>query len=256
MYSLFEKPFFILGHRGFSELYPENTMLSFSACEKDMRIDGIELDVHECRSGEIVVVHDSNLKRVAGIDACVEDLTWDEIQKIDVGTFKSPEFSSCRIPLLSELFETFGTRFVYDIELKVDKGRKYKKLCDKVWNLICANSLEENVMVSSFNPFALRFFNKVCMMSIPTADIYDCNSTVPKMLHHGAGHLVSNSSYSKPDFTQVNSRFTEKLGLEVITWTVNTREDAMRLMSVPKVKGLIGNNPVLLADCRDEFAGK
>lgn len=253
MYSLFDThDFFVLGHRGFSEKYPENTMESFKACADDPRIDGIELDVHLCKSGEVVVAHDGNLKRVAGIDKYIEDMTWDELKDIDVGSFKDKKFSTSRMLKLSTLFETFSSRFVYDIELKVEKGRKYKKLCTSVWSLIVANNLEENVMVSSFNPFALRYFNKVSMLSVPTADIYNEDEAVPKILRHGWGHHISHSSYTKPDYSLVNKEFLDKIGLEAVCWTVNTASEALKLSKMSQIKGLIGNNPAILADIKEK----
>lgn len=249
MYTLFdnqEKPF-ILGHRGYSEVYPENTMISFQACADNPDIDGVELDVHLCRSGEIVVAHDGNLKRCAGIDKYIEDMTWDELKNIDVGSFKSPQFSNARMPLLQELFETFGDRFAYDIEIKVEKGRPYRKLCRKLWDMICDYELQERVMVSSFHPFALRYFNQLCMLSVPTADIF-CRDLKYKLLREGGGHKISKSSYLKPEYKQVDEKYFEKNNSEAITWTVNTEEDALKMLKYPQIKGLIGNNPVLLAN--------
>lgn len=252
MYTLFEKPFFVLGHRGYSEKYPENTMLSFEQCAKDPRIDGVELDVHLCKSGEIVVAHDGNLSRCAGLNKYIEDMNWDELKDLDVGSFKGPEFSNCRMPLLSELFEKFADRFAYDIEIKVEKGRRFKKLCRKLWNLICEYNLQEKVMISSFNPFALRYFNRICMMSVPTADIYDDCESVPKNLRYGWGHNISKSSYSKPAYHLVDESFLDKLGLEVIAWTVNDDQEALRLSKLHRVKGLIGNNPEMLAEIKEK----
>lgn len=251
MYSLFDKEFFVFGHRGYSDKYPENTMLSFSKCVDLEGVDGIELDVHRCRSGEIVVAHDGNLKRVAGIDRFIEDMTWDELKDIDVGSFKSPEFSSCRMPLLEELFEAFGARFIYDIEIKVEKGRKYKKLCKDVWSLICEYNLQEQVVVTSFHPFALRFFNKISWMSVPTADIYDNSNPVKgrllQKLSVGEGRRISNSYFSKPNFGQVTEQYARDLNRPIICWTVNTEEDARRLVGIEGVRGLIGNDPQLLS---------
>ena len=253
IYSLFEQnPFFILGHRGYSEKYPENTMASFEACAKDKRINGIELDVHLCKSGEVVIAHDGNLKRTAGIDKYIEDMTWDELQNIDVGSFKDKAFANERMPLLRDVFEKFGSRFVYDIELKVETGRKYKKLCNLVWELITSNGLEENVMVSSFNPKALGYFNKVCMMSVPTADIYDDIPSLPGFLRHGWGHHISRSSFSKPGCNLFKGDYKPEKGREMITWTVNSAQEARFLLKIDGIKGFIGNNPVLLADILEE----
>ncbi|HAF86314.1 MAG TPA: hypothetical protein DCG32_08140 [Sphaerochaeta sp.] len=78
----FTKPM-IFGHRGYSSLEPENTLPSFLPCiEKHIR--GAELDVQLCKTGELVVVHDANMKRVSGRDALVSDLTLEELGSLDV----------------------------------------------------------------------------------------------------------------------------------------------------------------------------
>lgn len=257
MYELFDdERIFVLGHRGYSEKYPENTMESFRACARLKDVDGIELDVHLCKSGELVVAHDGNLKRCAGIDRYIEDMRWSELKDLDVGSFKDPQFASCRMPLLEDLFEEFGSRFVYDIELKVEKGRSYRKLCLKTWALIKQYHLEDCVMVSSFNPFALRKFNKVCWFSVPTADIYNIEDTIPKVLQLGAGHKVSGSSYMKPCFSITDRDLSIEYDLPIITWTVNDEKTAKSMLEIPRMKGLIGNNPVLLAKVRADFTKK
>ena len=232
--------FFIFGHRGTSELFPENTMASFADSASDARVDGIELDVQFTRDGKVVIAHDFDLRRTAGIDRLITDMTWDELSRIDVGSFKGPEFSDQRIPLLEDLFTTFGSRFIYDIELKVRAHGASKKLCLAVWSLIRKYGLEENVMVSSFNPIALRRFNKASWYSVPSGDIFEKF----KPLYH----FVSGADYLKPEMTQMDEKLLEKTGLPAVVWTVNTAEDALRLSKIRGVRGLIGNNPHLLAD--------
>lgn len=244
--KFFDK-FYILGHRGFSENYPENTMLSFRACSEIKGVDGVELDVHLCKSGQVVVAHDGNLKRCAGIDRFIEDMNWEELKDIDVGSFKDSKFSNARMPLLTELFEEMGDRFFYDVEIKVEPGRPYKELCEKTWKIICDYKLEDKVMVSSFHPFALRYFNKVCKKRIPTADIFDSKFTKYKYLAHGFGHYISHSSYLKPDYDQCNEKYTRSHKLACIPWTVNDTEIAQQLCKTKGVRGLIGNNPQMLA---------
>lgn len=257
MYDLFDNDkIFVLGHRGYSEKYPENTMESFKACAENPDIDGVELDVHLCKSGEVVVAHDGNLKRCAGIDRYIEDMTWDELKDIDVGSFKDPKFASCRMPLLEELFETFGNRFCYDIEIKVEKGFHFKKVCLKTWDLIQKYHLESNVMVSSFNPFALKRFNRISWYSVPSADIYNIEEAVPKVFRKGWGHNISGSSYLKPGLTAAGNDRSLDWNLPVIVWTVNDEKTALDMLKLKNIKGLIGNNPEILAKTRVEFLKK
>ena len=245
----------VFGHRGMSRFYPENTMLSFSKCASNPGIDAVELDVHVCRSGEVVVAHDFSLKRTAGLDVEIEDLTLDEIGSIDVGSFKDPEFSGCRIPLLSELFSSFGDRFIYDVELKVKAGKINRELSDKVLKLIRDYHLEDRVLVSSFNPLALRAFHAGCIrygLQIPTADIFEHSEYIPRPLWNGLGRFISLSSYQKPGHRLVDRSFLRTHGrLPIMAWTVNSEEDAGRLLALNDgrmhVFGLIGNDPDMLA---------
>ena len=57
----------VYAHRGYSGRYPENTMLAFENAVK-ATADYIELDVHETKDGEIVVIHDDNLKRIPTLE--------------------------------------------------------------------------------------------------------------------------------------------------------------------------------------------
>lgn len=70
----------IFAHRGFRAMYPENTLLSFQNAF-ELGVDGIELDVHMTRDGELVVIHDESLKRTIGVDGEVIDYTYAELKK-------------------------------------------------------------------------------------------------------------------------------------------------------------------------------
>ncbi|MCR5760911.1 MAG: glycerophosphodiester phosphodiesterase [Sphaerochaetaceae bacterium] len=247
IYELFDNDkIFVLGHRGFSEEYPENTMVSFQACADEEGVDGVELDIHRCKSGELVVCHDFNIKRTTGVDRNVEDMTWDEIKNLDAGSFKDPKFSGARIPLLQELFSSFSDRFCYDIEIKAPKTFGHKAICNDLWQMIQDYKLESSVMVSSFNPVALRRFNRTCWYSVPTADIFCDDDSIPKAVRHGNGRYVSGSSYLKPERSQVTESNLNKWKKPVISWTINTVEEAERILALPYIKGLIGNNPLLI----------
>ena len=58
----------LFAHRGCSNAAPENTMAAFQKV-LDYNIPGVELDVHICRTGELLVTHDFNLHRVTGFDS-------------------------------------------------------------------------------------------------------------------------------------------------------------------------------------------
>ncbi len=76
----------IIGHRGASALAPENTLAAFRRAIAD-GADGIEFDVRLARDGVAVVIHDATLERTGLLKRRVANLTADELQAIDVGSW-------------------------------------------------------------------------------------------------------------------------------------------------------------------------
>ena len=107
---------FRYAHRGYHDKprIPENSMAAFRrAIENGF---GAELDVHLMRDGHLAVIHDASLKRTAGADVLVEDLTAEELK-----TYRL-EGTDERIPLLEEVLELFQDRTPLIIELKAERG--------------------------------------------------------------------------------------------------------------------------------------
>lgn len=80
-----------LAHRGFTPPRPgrprhawENTVAAFTAA-RATGLRHLELDVHATRDGVCAVVHDPDLRRVAGVAARVADLDWSDVRRIRVG---------------------------------------------------------------------------------------------------------------------------------------------------------------------------
>ena len=242
---LFERPL-LFGHRGYSSLEPENTLSAFTLCV-EKNIPGVELDVQLCKTGEVVVVHDANMKRVSGRDAKVSDLTFDEIRSLDVGNRQ-------QVPLLSELFESCADKLYYDIELKVP-GLQDGGLAEKTWQIIRAFGLEKQCMVSSFNPVALRRFNKISKGELPSAVIFDESPSIPRIFHHGWGRHIAQCSYLKPPLAQLDEafvrKFKEQKNYPLITWTVDDLQEGRRALGLG-IDGLISNDPALFLPLLEE----
>ncbi len=73
----------VLAHRGFIHSGVENTLPALQAAAK-AGADRVEFDVMETKDGKFVVMHDANLKRLAGRNLNVKDLTQEELTKITV----------------------------------------------------------------------------------------------------------------------------------------------------------------------------
>ena len=104
-------------HRGLHDAgqgVPENSLSAFRAAAD--RGFGAELDVHLMADGHLAVVHDSNLKRVCGREAVIEELTAEALA--DYPLLGSGE----AVPLLEEVLAVFRGRAPLIIELKVERG--------------------------------------------------------------------------------------------------------------------------------------
>lgn len=239
----------LFGHRGCSAHAPENTLEAFFLCV-ERGITGVELDVQICASGELVVIHDYSLSRLAGVDAQVADMTLEELQALDVGSHKDPAFQGAKIPTLEEVFEACGSSLYYDIELKAPKSLGTNGLEQSVLDCIHAYRLEDYCMVSSFNPFFVRRFKKLCKDSIPTAVIYSVDMGKPRILHHGFGAFIAHPTLLKPHWKQIQEKRSGNY--ELVTWTVDDREVCKNLLSLG-VSGIISNDPETLKDIIDSF---
>jgi len=76
----------IIGHRGAKGIAPENSLYGFKKAV-ELGIDGIELDVHLTKDGKLIVIHDMNLQRLAGIRIPIKQLTFKELKEYDISKF-------------------------------------------------------------------------------------------------------------------------------------------------------------------------
>ena len=76
----------IIGHRGAKGIAPENSLSGFKKAV-ELGIDGIELDVNLTKDGELVVIHDMDLKRLSGLKIPIKQLTFKELKEYDISKF-------------------------------------------------------------------------------------------------------------------------------------------------------------------------
>jgi glycerophosphoryl diester phosphodiesterase len=111
----------IVAHRGLLLDSPENTLANFSACV-ELRL-GFEFDVRRCKTGELVCVHDASVDRTTDGKGNVTDLTLAELEKLDAGSWFSPEFRGERVPTIDAVLALIAAHKVpglYTVDLKGD----------------------------------------------------------------------------------------------------------------------------------------
>ncbi len=130
----------VLGHRGYSALYPENSLLAFEEAVK-AGADGVELDVRLTSDGEVVVIHDESLDRTSNMSGLVGELTLAEIRRADLGMGQS-------IPTLREVLSK--VRGLVNVEIKEERA------AERCVQVVRETGSSDRVLYSSFDVNALR----------------------------------------------------------------------------------------------------
>ncbi len=213
-------------HRGLhDDKKPENSMSAFRAA-----LDagyGIELDIHLLKDGNLAVMHDSSLKRTAGVDIRIEDLTTEELTNYAlIGT------GEC-IPQFRQVLELFDGKAPLIVELKV-VNHNYKELSIAVSRMLDAyNGL---YCIESFDPRVVAWFRKNrpdVVRGQLSENWFKSNASMPAILKWILTHLVGNI-LTRPDFiaykfvdrNTVSAKLCRKLWrIQGVSWTLKTPEE-------------------------------
>lgn len=228
----------ILGHRGASHDFPENTLEAFAAAVAQ-GADGVELDVMRCGTGELVVCHDEWLDRLAGLHLEVASTSYRRLQQVDVGTRLG--FAPARIPLLEQVFESLGPQVIINVELKCD-DLDDRGLAVEVGKLITERGEGDRVFVSSFNPLCLIRLAKA-FPTLKRGFLIDPDKSWLRQAYWWLPVTASSSvhPYFK-DCTPERVNAWHQLGWQVAVWTVDDLDEARSLRAMG-VDWLITNRP-------------
>ncbi len=214
-------------HRGLhGEGAPENSMSAFRRA-----LDhgyGIELDVHLMADGELAVIHDASLKRTAGVDVFIEDLTAQDLARYPLtGTTES-------IPLLSQVLELYNGKTPMIVELKPERGN-YAQLAQAACNLL--DQYDVTFCIESFDPRCVRWLkeNRPDIIRGQLAENFVRNkrSTLPPLVKFIVTHQLENFLL-QPDFVAYKFAHRKTLGnllvrrlwgVQGVTWTLTSQED-------------------------------
>jgi glycerophosphoryl diester phosphodiesterase len=162
----------VLGHRGASARATENTAEAFGQARAD-GADGVELDVMLCASGEPVVFHDYDLRRLAGRPERIAAMPHRLLREVRL----SPGGA---IPTLEEAFAACGPDLLVNVELKVNEidPRGTTALVDAVASVVRRLAVGPRVLVSSFNPWAVWVWSRR-VPEVPAGLLFERSSALP-----------------------------------------------------------------------------
>ncbi|MBR0225355.1 MAG: hypothetical protein IJL92_04790 [Thermoguttaceae bacterium] len=125
----------VVAHRGAGDLAPENCV---SSLELTWGMGGIpEVDVRTTKDGRIMMFHDANFERVCPHESeeirksSVESMTYDEVRKLDIGSFRGEQYKGEKVVSIEEIVEELKKDNRREIVIDVKKV-DFKALTDAV----------------------------------------------------------------------------------------------------------------------------
>ena len=230
-----------IGHRGARGYIAENTLESIQKA-LDLNVDGIEIDVFRCASGEIVVFHDKKLQRLTGHNGLIEETTFEELKNMLVA-------GRYRIPTLQQVLEKIGGKILLNVELKGENTAIPTATILKQY-LSDSQSDIKKLIVSSKNWKELTLF-KNQNTNIPIGVLSHYNIFLEK----GVDAIIEKGRELSalaihPKFSILNKKAIDKMhsaGFLVYSWTINSPKDIKRAIRLG-VDGIITDFPDRVPD--------
>ena len=218
------------GHRGAAGLVAENTLPSISKA-LELGVDGIEIDVHCCKSGELVVIHDNSVDRTTNGVGLVKNLTLTELKELSINGKYS-------IPALTEVLDLLDAQCQLNIELKgsgtarpvVDLLKEY--LENSSWD-------KSDFIISSFDHnqlFDVLLIDDELKIGVLTEGTIADVLTIAKSLKAYSIHP------SIEKFDDKEALLAIEGGFDIYVWTVNDKIEIDRLSNL-NVEAIITDFP-------------
>jgi len=242
---LIHKEVYATAHRaGAAARAPENSLSALRLAMQE-GADFAEIDVQETADGVVVVLHDQDLRRLAGVPTKkIWEMKLAEARTFDIGKRVGPQFQGERLATLEEFIETARPgKIKLNIELKY-YGQK-PTLAKRVVRLLKDRGFVDRAVITSLNARALAEVRRL----------------EPRLK---IGFIVATSlgdlTRMKLDFLSLEAKkvtprlmgLARRHGLEVHAWTVNRQEDMVKMLNLG-VDNLITDEPALALEVADWY---
>lgn len=235
---------------------PENTLSSF---EKALRlgVDGIELDVWVCQSGELVVFHDETLDRITNGSGNVFDKTLSELKQLKV-KHPLPEreedipHDRITIPTLEEVLDLVDKKVFVNVELKgPNTARPVYRTIDRY--VMEMGWPYDKFLVSSFDHPELRKFQRISHGVVNVGFLF---SAIPLGYARLAEEVGAYAIH--PEWDTINQKLVNdahKRQIKVYVWTITDEERARKVLPMG-VDGIFANDPLKVKEWAAKYAPK
>lgn len=219
-----------MGHRGAMGYEPENTLASFRKA-LELKVDGVEMDVYVCRTGEVVVIHDKTLERTTNGKGLVGESSLDYLKSLNAGKGE-------KISTLGEVLDLIDKRAVVNIELKgTDTAEPVAKI---IRNYIKGEKWRPDLFwITSFDLNELKRFRE----REPEIKIGALVARIPRdyidfIKNVGTDTINVSMNFIKQKFID----YAHQKGIEVFAYTANHPDDIKRVKTFG-VDGIFSNFP-------------
>jgi glycerophosphoryl diester phosphodiesterase len=220
----------VIGHRGARGHIAENTLPSISKAIS-LGVDGVEIDVFRCATGELVVFHDKTLEKLTNTSGFIEQLDLDSIRNIKV-------LDHYTIPTLDEVLDLIDGRVLLNIELK---GTQTALLTNQLLQRYFEETKwsSDKIIISSFNWEELEIFYQV-NSNVPIAVLTEDDPLDAIAIGKKLNAVAINPDYKSLDKNNIEK--IKKAGFKLYPWTVNAHENILNLIDLG-VDGIITDYP-------------
>jgi glycerophosphoryl diester phosphodiesterase len=218
-----------------------NTIPSFELALKQ-GADGVELDTHLSKDGKLIVLHDFTLDSTTDGKGLAKDMTLVQIKALDAGSSFSAEYKGTRIPTLDEVFEAVGKKLFINVEIK-SETQDTDGVEQAVADCISQHGLTSSVIVSSFNPLALKRFRAI-QPEVPIGYLYSPDYNFSAQME-GFPHEARHPQDQMIDTAYMD--WAKKHNYRVNTWTVNDPARAVTLRDLG-VDAIITDKPDVIIE--------
>lgn len=214
----------MVAHRGVSGLERENTCAAFVAAGNRSYF-GVETDIHRTADGRYIVIHDDDLRRIAGREEVVEETDFETLRAIRLADLDGKARADLVLPTLEEYIR-ICKKYDKDSVLEI-KNHFEPEDIDNVIRIIEAEGwLERTIFISFDLPNMICIREKLPQQRAQYLVSSFDDGLLDILKTH---HLDLDIKYSSLSEEQL--RACHEAGVQVNVWTVNEPEDARRLAS-------------------------
>jgi glycerophosphoryl diester phosphodiesterase len=204
---------FVIAHRGGGDLFPENTLKAFMGAEK-IGCNAIECDVHLSKDGSLIVNHDADLNRVAGINKKISEMNLQEILAIKLK-------SGDKIPTLEDVYNSISIPLIVELKDVNTVKAMIKLLSDR------PDIIKRTIVISFYHEILLEIKKYIPALETgallagfpvdPVTVAKSCKSNILSLYFEGINK----------DYVDL----CHKGGINVSVWTPNSEEEIINCIN-------------------------